>query len=252
MLLHRDHVVLPYEAYPEVLIAFFLLVIRLSHHLLLKHLSDQIIVITFIAIIRDAAKIIIFVNEFLTPIRRSDTHWLYSSCGNDATLGGHLISGWEHLAFLLDLLNIFVDILKELRVFFGWFIGRKTEFSHLVFFFSFFFQDFVGLQFSYSQTWDMFTWNSKFSVFRSLEIKLSFFWLLIYNIGMLQVISYSISVTMHTSAVRITFSKRFSLTSYIIWRLQQLMINTFCVIDSTGPRFHWLTTVVMFSWLSFK
>ena len=92
MLLHRDHVVLSYEAYPEVLIAFFLLVIRLSHHLLLKHLSDQIIVITFIAIIRNAAKIILFVNEFLTPIL-SDTHWLYSSCGNDATLGGHLISG---------------------------------------------------------------------------------------------------------------------------------------------------------------
>lgn len=113
MLLHRDHVVLPYEAYPEVLIAFFLLVIRLSHHLLLKHLSDQIIVITLIAIIRDAAKFIIFVNEFLTPIW-SDTHWLYLSCCNNATLGG-----FGHLFFILDLLNIFVDILKELRIFFG-------------------------------------------------------------------------------------------------------------------------------------
>ena len=246
MLLHRDHVVLPYEAYPEVLIAFFLLVIRLSHHLLLKHLSDQIIVITLIAIIRDAAKIIIFVNEFLTPIWWSDTHWLYLSCCNNATLGG-----FGHLFFILDLLNIFVDILKELRIFFGWFIGRKTEISHLVFFFSLVFQYFVGLLFIYSQTWDMFTWNSKFSVFRSLEIKLSIFGLLIDNVGMLQVISDSISVTMHTSAVRITFFKRFSLTSYIIWRLQQLMINTFCVIDSTGSRFHWLTTV-MFSRLSYK
>ena len=139
-----------------------------------------------------------------------------------------------------------------MRIFFRWFIGWINDRFPLVFFFSLVFQEFVGLQFSNSCTWDMFTWNSKFSIFRSLEIELSIFGLLIYNVGMLQVISDSISVTMHTSAVRILFSKRFTLTSYIIRRLQQLMINTFCVIDSTGPRFHWLATEIMFSGLSFK
>lgn len=113
MLLHGYHIVLAHEADSEVLVSQLKGVIRISSNLLLKHLSDQIIVIALGAVIRNTAESIVFGCKFLTPplrlFFRRDSRLL-----DNATLGGHFVMlRILHLALLLDLLNVFVDSLKE-------------------------------------------------------------------------------------------------------------------------------------------